>query len=1023
MCSTHLFRSITATLSIALTCCAHAERLPLRTFTAADGLGSAFVSHIMQDRAGFMWFSTRDGLSRYNGYEFTTFGSEDGLSTGTVRLCIEAPSGRMFVLTNGEMVASVKDSPDPSRSPRFAPFLIRGASPQPVIQTLVLTPSGILWGGSLGCVVRDIEGEPSIIQLDSHRGPTQPMVWVSGIREDRYGHQWVATTRGLYSIDGNKTVRHYTVYDRNGGDVVQSVAIDGAGRIWIGHRFAGVIVIVPDGTRPLRCKPGTDALVYQRAQNGFTGLVDVPGTATQFTTADGLTSNDIRALHATPQAMWMGTANGLTRFDGHTFSGITTANGLCSNVIHSLTTDVHGGLWFGSPAGAMCLPPDGFVTYLPEIPVPVFAVATIGHEEDGTACAVTQGWWINRIRERNMRSTQLHVPSGATAMWASQLAYHDRHGRWWSLTSQGLCRYEKGPGTGPPERVYTERDGLPSRQIFRLYEDSHGTYWIGTRTGDPKDDGMATLSPDLSTVRVLDGEPGLPAHRAPSAFAEDHSGALWIGMYSGGIVRWKNHRFRSYGPAEGIPGGMVTDVFVDAANRLWIATATSGILRVDDPSRDTLHIIRYTRTNGLASNNVRCLAGEDADHLWAGTVRGVDRLEVRTGSFRHFTMDDGLAGDFVTAAHRDPAGVLWFGTFQGVSSKHPDGIVSSGPPSILITGIRIGGELIALRDPGQDSVGPLTLKDDQRDLAIDFSSIALYTTANVAYQYTMSGEKAWRELSFRQRTVNFARLAPGDYVFRVRAIGPDGTPSVHPASVAFRVLPPFWRTWWFILANMIVVACVLLLFYRARVRKLRELARLRMRLASDLHDELASNLSSIAMFSALLQEGSADRNALLERITALATGSAEVVREIIWSIDPKVETVASLVGRLRDMMITACRARGIHLLVTMGDDGDIQHVDLSPEQRKNLWLMLKEALNNALKHSGCTELAVDVSQHGEMLCIAVRDNGRGWDGTPGGTGRGAETMKMRAGLLGGTLSVEPHSPSGTCLVFFVRIQK
>ena len=1002
---------------------AFAERLPIRTYTASDGLGSAFVAHVMQDRAGFLWFSTRDGLSRYNGYEFVTFGAEDGLSSGTALLSLEAPSGRLFVITNGGLIASNQASGASDHAPRFAPFLIHDANPQPNVQALALGPTGILWGGGTGNVVRDLDGNPSVIQLDTSRGPAHPVLRVTGLSEDRHGRLWVATNRGLYVAEPDGAVRHYTLYDKAGSDVLHTVTIDGTDRIWIGHRFAGLIVLIPDRTGALRCRPGTDAVMYARGHNALVGLADTPGTAMRFTTADGLTDNDVTALCASPPLVWIGTANGLTRFDGRTFSGITTSNGLCSNVIHSLTLDRQGGLWIGSPSGAMCLPPDGFVSFLPEKPVSNLAVATIAHERDGAVCVVTRDWWVSTIKGRIVRSAQLAVPQGAASMWASQLAYHDRQGRWWALTSQGLCRYGKRRSTGPPERIYTERDGLPCSQIFRLYEDSRGTYWIGTRTGDPQDDGLATLSPDLSTLHDLEGSPGLPARRAPSCFTEDSSGTLWIGMYSGGLVRWNGRTFRSYGPADGIPEGMVTDVLVDGANRLWIATATSGIFRVDDPSRDSLRFIQYTRANGLTSNNVRCLASEDVGTLWAGTVRGVDRLEVRTGTFRHFTMNDGLAGDFVTAAHRDPAGVMWFGTFQGVSSKRPDDIVSAGPPSILITGIRIGGEPIALHDPGVGSVGPLTLEDNQGDLAIDFSSIALYGTADVKYQYSMGAEDVWQEVSLRQRTVSFARLAPGGYVFHVRAIGPDGTPSTHPASVSFTVLPPFWRTWWFLLACVGVIACVLLLLYRARVRKLRALTRLRMRLASDLHDELASNLSSIAMFGALIRDGTVESGAFLDRITALATGSAEVVREIIWSIDPNVETVASLMNRLRDMMVTACRARGMRLTVTVEDDDDLQNMDLSPEQRKNLWMMLKEAMNNAITHSGGTELAVVIRKNRDGVLATVTDNGRGWAGESTESGRGSTTMRMRAQALGGTMSIEPHPPTGTCIVFFLHLEK
>ncbi|MBK7257756.1 MAG: hypothetical protein IPI01_08145 [Ignavibacteriae bacterium] len=179
--STGLPQLIAVTMLTLWSYAAFAERLPIRTYTASDGLGSAFVAHVMQDRAGFLWFSTRDGLSRYNGYEFVTFGAEDGLSSGTALLSLEAPSGRLFVITNGGLIASNQASGASDHAPRFAPFLIHDANPQPNVQALALGPTGILWGGGTGNVVRDLDGNPSVIQLDTSRGPAHPVLRVSGL--------------------------------------------------------------------------------------------------------------------------------------------------------------------------------------------------------------------------------------------------------------------------------------------------------------------------------------------------------------------------------------------------------------------------------------------------------------------------------------------------------------------------------------------------------------------------------------------------------------------------------------------------------------------------------------------------------------------------------------------------------------------------------------------------------------------------------------------------------------------------
>jgi signal transduction histidine kinase len=206
--------------------------------------------------------------------------------------------------------------------------------------------------------------------------------------------------------------------------------------------------------------------------------------------------------------------------------------------------------------------------------------------------------------------------------------------------------------------------------------------------------------------------------------------------------------------------------------------------------------------------------------------------------------------------------------------------------------------------------------------------------------------------------------------------------------------------------------------YRYRVRHLLETERIRLAIASDLHDEVATNLSSIAMFSTLVRGELAQPPPLLDRITALATESVAAIREIIWSIDPKPETVASLVVRLRDTMVTSCHARGMDLAVSI--EGDGAQRNLTPEQRKNLWLMLKEAVTNAVKHSGATELRVAVAPEGRRVRITVRDNGAGGALSPS-SGRGMETMTARAAALGGTATFLSAPGEGTTVEFVVRL--
>ena len=1013
---------------------ASGEKLPIRVFTAADGLGSAFVTHIMQDTAGYLWFSTRDGLSRFNGYEFTTFSGENGLSSPTILSSFQTSRGEYFILTNGGVFTSGGHPPadGESRSPYFTPFHVREGTRALNLQVITEGPSGTIWAGGTDCVVRDPGGSNAVLHLRPPGDPRGMSTGVTALREDKEGTLWVATNWGVYRIRADSTVMHYRLQEDEASDLVHDLAIDAAGRIWFAHQRLGVIVLMPDANQ--QAGTGTphartsQQLAFSHATGSGVHLPDTPGAAVCFSARNGLTDNNVTALLATQRCLWIGTANGLVRFDGQAFTALTTANGLVNNSIHSLLEDRQGGLWIGSPTGAMCLPPDGYITYATDEAPANLNIGTIGETPGGTIFAVGREWWISFIADRRIVSVRPVVPSGARSMWASQLGYQDRAGRFWALTTKGLCRYgtirvADTSSSIRPEKTFTRRDGLPSSMIFRLFEDRQGTYWISTRSGEPGDNGIATLGADLATIRNFSNTPGLPHDAAPSAFAEDAAGSLWIGHYAGGLTRFRHGVFRTFTEKENIPSGMITDLLVDRSGRLWIASSQGGIGRIDDPSAEPLRVRRYTRTEGLGSENVRCLVEDSNGRIHAGTVRGVDRLDVGSGTFRHYTMRDGLAGDFITDAFRDSRGILWFGTMQGLSCERPDAGIPASPPPIVITGIRIAGESMPIPDPGERVIVPFVLREDQHDVAIDFSSLSLYGVQDIRYQYRMNAGNGEWSTPLRQRTVNFARLASGAYRFEVRAIGPDGTPGPLPAVVIFTIPPPFWKTWWFMLLVTLFASSVLLFVYRWRMKRLQEITRLRMTIASDLHDELATNLSSIAMFGALVRDGNAEPGIFLDRITTLATESAEVVREIIWSIDPRVETIESVMARLRDTMITSCRARGMQLTMAVSAHTGIKTINLSPEQRKNLWLMLKEAMTNAIKHSGATELSVRVAGEGNALRITVEDNGRGYDSTAGGRGRGLETMRMRARALGGTMSMDSAVGTGTRIFFDLRLDK
>ena len=1003
-----------------------AERLAARTFTTADGLGSSFVSHIIQDSAGYMWFATRDGLSRWNGYEFTTV--SDGFSNPAIARLRQSRSGTYYVISNDGSLYTY----DPAEAglhgrkgaATFRKLSVRVAGGEVEFSRLYEDSHGVLWGGGRGVLIKGVGTVNTPIELKRQSAPLDAAVVVTALVEDLNGSLWIGTSWGLYRLAPDGQLAHFALAPQVAGDFVSTMALDRSGRVWVGHSSMGLIVLQPGATSDsFASRP----LVPRTLAGPSVPLNLRPGESVLLTNANGLPDSVVTAIVVTSDGqVWLGSNKGLTRFDGVRFTRYTKDNGLSDNLVHSLCEDGDGNLWVGTPTGAMRLALSGFAGYTVAEGLASDYVASLGETSTGAVFTIGLDWTVSTFDGQQFRVGRLPVPKGRSLMWASQVGFLDRKGRWWGLTYQGLYRFDPASVDKPempsrPGRLYDARDGLPNSKAFRTYEDRSGFIWVATRTGDPRDDGLARLNPIDHRATTFGPTDGLPPHLSPSAFTEDRQGNLWIGFYQGGLARYRDGRFRIFPPSDAIPQGMVTGLVLDGKGRLWFSTTLGGLGRVDDPSADLLATRVYTTRDGLGSNNLRALAVDRFDRVFAGGARGVDRLDPDTGRIRHYSAADGLVSDFVTAAFRDSRGDLWFGTYGGVYRLRPGQEPKDEAPPIAITAVRIAGGNYPVQELGDQAVSGIDLASDQRDVVVEFLSVSRHQVPGLAYQYSVdAAHTAWSRPT-KERQVNFAQLAPGEYTVAIRAVTPGGTVSRVPATVAFRIRPPVWRQWWALCLEAAALGGVLGGLYRYRVRRLLEMERLRLAIASDLHDEIATNLSSIAMFSAVVRNSLPAPSPPLDRITALAAESVAGIREIIWSIDPKPETVASLLVRLRDAMVTASRARGLHLTVSFPPDGMTQN--LTPEQRKNLWLMLKEAVNNAIKHSGGSELHVSAVPVGHQVRLIVQDNGRGMSASVGSPGRGRATMKARTEALGGRMTTHSNAGEGTTIEFLVTLRK
>ena len=999
----------------------YAERLPIKTYTVADGLLRDYVDKIKQDSRGFLWFCTGEGISRFDGIEVTNFTNADGLPNREVNDFLETRNGTIYIATESGLA-------------RLNPHGLRGSTENPLftnllpenpkaekILTLYEDKRNRIWVGTRDGLYKLIEtggqitfeavtlGQP----LESSGGavaePGLNTLFINTILEDRRGALWIGTFgSGLFRLSPDGDVRRF-VKDKDGfgDDKITALLEDRDGQIWVGMRSdkkGGVCVLdAADTEKPVRkC----------------------------YTMEDGLGSNRIRDIFQTSDGqMWLATVPGLCRWQGESSSSVcktyTEKNDLCSSIL-TLAEDKDGNLWTGSPCGAKKIARYGFTTYNATDGLNYDHANSI-FENSAGELFVTAYPEIERVISRfngnNFSLLKLKLPAYVDYHgWGwQQTVRQDSRGAWWIPTGYGLFRSPDNTSFENLARATLEKQETGARGLepFRLFEDSRGDFWMAT-VGDANQ--LLRWERAANTWHDYTSQVGLSQSGIGSAFAEDGHGNIWIGVSSdygiSSLIRYRNGEFRIFNQTEGAPSGWIWDLFLDSRGRLWIASTNDGLWRLDEPNGDDFEFVKYTVANGLTSNAATSVTEDAFGRIYVGTWRGVDRLNPDTGQIENFTTADGLPASFVEVSYRDRQNNLWFGTDNGVARFVPEPPRSRQPPTILITGLRVNGESQNISVLGEAAIGNIELNSDQKQISVDFLGLGASLGEKLKYEYRL-GDSDWTPTN--ERTVNFANLASDSYQFQVRVITADRIYS-QSATVSFKIFAPIWQRWWFILFVSALIALTIYAFYRNRLARLLEMERIRTRIATDLHDDIGSNLTRISLLSEVAKQDKIRNLNTLTSIAEIARESVASMNDIVWAIAPEHDNFSDLTRRMRQHAEEVFSLQEIDLYFD-APVTDI-YLKLSVNVRRDLLLIFKEAINNASKHSACTKVWIDFGIVNSLLTLQIKDNGKGFKVEKiNGDGHGLRSMTRRAKALGGNLTIKSRSKEGTtveCLMPFTK---
>lgn len=990
-----------------------AERLPIKTYTVADGLLRDNVSNIKQDSRGFLWFCSAEGISRFDGYVFTHFTVNDGLPERHVNDFLETRNGEIWIATDGGLAKlNPKGLANSKSNPLFTAILPDNPKAKN-IRVLLEDENGMRWVGT-GDGLYKLNAHDELEAVDLGKPLVgMPEIQINAIIRDRLGAIWLGTEdNGLFRILPSGEVEQFNKSNGLPDIDISTLHEDKNGRIWVGlrqHHAAGLVLLVAE--------PRKNQNIVAR----------------HYTTDDGLPADWILDLFESSDGkFWVGTIRGLCEWQTDEKSvckTYTKENDLCDEEFWSITEDKDKSLWTGTRCGLKKWTRSGFTSYAEADGMGFSFINSVFENAAGELFAS-----FNNGRERTVSRfdgekfelvrPNFPVDIKGTGWGWKQTVWQDSVGDWWFPLGAGISRFRHSArledlSKSVPQQI---KVGTLPAEVFRIFEDSRGDIWVTTAGSVYELWRWERASGNWSNFT---SEVGFGRYRIGSAFVEDKAGNLWIGTGTdrddAALIRYREGKFIVFPQTEyPLLAGWLRDLYVDGKGRLWIADSANGVLRLDDVNADQLHFTRYTPAEGLSSIAASCITEDEFGRIYIGTGRGIDRLNPDTEQIENFTTADGLPNSTVEIAYRDRKNNLWFGTTNGLARFVPEEERIRQAPITLITGLRMNGESEIISILGETAIAPLELDSNQKQVSIDFLGLGASLGERLKYEYRFD-ESAWTATT--ERTVNFANLAAGEHSFEVRSQTADRIYSLAPAVVSFRVAAPIWRRPWFIALTLVLTAAAVYLFYRYRLTSLLEIERMRTRIAADLHDDIGANLTRISLLSEVAKQKSTNGNDnLLSSIADIARESVASMNDIVWAIGLDHDRMLDLTRRMRQHVEEIFAMRDIELNFNAPtEDKDLK---LSIGVRRDLLLIFKEAVNNAARHSRCSKVQIDFRREDSILTLKVKDNGKGFDfDNSESDGQGLRSMARRAKALGGKLSIDSPISGGTEVLLKLPLPK
>lgn len=966
-----------------------------RAWQVGEGLPDNVVQAITQTPDGYLWVGTRLGLARFDGVDFTRFEPRNTpeIPNPSITALCSSGDGALWIGTGGGGVARFQNG-------IFTHFGKTNGLAGDDIRVIYESNDGSLWIGTTTGLSR--YRNRTFVTYNEKDGLLSDSV--TAICWDRDENLWVATTKGLSRLRKGGVIDSFAMPNRLPNDTVRAILQDKGGRIWIGSN--------------------NGLLWYDQ----YWGNHFFP-----YNTKYGLSDMFVSAIcEGHDGNLWVGTYSGLNRFYESRFYPQLDNEGQPFSKVNALFEDTVGDLWIGTQEGLIRLNRKYFYTYTQQNGLTHNNVMSVLQDHQGTMWACTWGGGIDQIKGEEVTA---YSPTNSLSDGLILSMCESRDGSMWvgADFDRGLTHIKDGKLTH-----YSWKDGLPNARIQVLAEDRTGNLWIGTSAGL-----SCWSNGKFTNYTERDGLAGDNVR----AILQDHAGTIWFGT-DGGLVLWKDGRFSNLTMDEGLSENAIIALHEDAQGSIWIGSDGGGLSRYRDG-----RFTSCTSQQGLFSDTIFSILDEDG-WLWMSCPRGIFRVRIAELN----ELDAGAAKSISSIAYGKTDGMespqcngagkpsvwksfdkkLWFPTSKGLVRVDPQIIkLNPYPPTVYVD------QLVADGKPHLSRVWPQLARDGKTviqippthgELQIQYTAVCLSAPERACFEYKLDGVTGdWVDAGTR-RTAYFNNLPPGKYEFHVRACNKDGVWNELGASIRFVLTPYYWQTRWFHVGTVIgcggLIAGLIMTAVRRRIRRQLRLLeqqqaieKERRRIARDMHDQLGAGLTQLGLLGefARRDEAAAGKaKANVEKICNLTRELAQTVDEIVWTVNPRNDTLTKFAAYLASYAEDYFQATNIRCRLDI--PAGLPSVPLSAEVRHNFFLVIKEALNNVVKHANASVVLVCLALEGSNLAIRVEDDGVGFSTQEADSGRnGIRNMKERLREIGGFLEIISQPQQGTRICLRVPI--